>query len=384
MTNIENEHQGGTARSPVIDLEAEDISPVTETASTESPAGETEAPKQDEPKEEVVQQEETSPPPSKSERQPFWTKGRIAGAAAVIAAIVGIWAYREIGSQWWPPSTMAEKLATLEASNRTFNEQLVALSGNLDNFKAAAERQAAEQVQKASALESKLAELEKSLGDLKQTVAGLSPGAGGEADPAALAEVTKRIEKLEQDVAALQSKGPPPPTTTGNENFGQLAQALAGLQAKFQAGLPFADELDRIAVYVPDNADLAALRPFAASGLINATGLGAALEGLIPSLAGPGSQEADAGEASGFWAWVGTVVKVRDLNTLDWADLARAAAADAKAGDLKAAIARLDEPGGDLPATLADWRDKARQRLKAETAVAQLTAAVTQIIAGKP
>jgi hypothetical protein len=162
-----------------------------------------------------------------------------------------------------------------------------------------------------------------------------------------------------------------------------LSQALSDLKAKFQAGTPYKEELDRIAVYVPQNTDLAELVPFAASGIANPQALGSALEALVPSLAGPTSGDATA-EASGFWAWFGTVIKIRDLNTLDWADLARSAAADAKAGDLKAAIARLEEPGGDLPSALADWRDNARQRLKAEGAMAQLATAVTQIITGKP
>jgi hypothetical protein len=111
--------------------------------------------------------------------------------------------------------------------------------------------------------------------------------------------------------------------------------------------------------------------------------LGADLDALVPGLAGPSEVGSATAESTGFWAWVGSVVKVRDLNTLDWPDLAKAAAADAKSGDLKAAVARLEKPGGDLPPALADWRDKARQRLKAESAMTQLAAAVTQIIMGK-
>ncbi len=369
MTNLENESQGSEARSPVIDLEAEDVSPAADAGDTEIP------------KEEPV----PPPPPEPPEKPPFWTTRRIAGVVAVIAALLGAWAYREFGANWWPPSTMSameERLGALEASNRTLNEQLVALSSAFDNFKSEAAERDEAQASKMSVIEAKLAELDKNLGELRQSMANLGSTSQGPADPTALAELTERIEQLEQQVAALPEPGATPPAAA-NDNFAELTLTLAGLKAKFEAGVPFKEELDRIAVYVPQNADLAELAPFAASGIANAQALGAALDALVPSLAAPSADGPQAAEATSFWAWVGTVVKVRDLNTLDWPDLAKAAATDAKSGDLKAAIARLDEPGGDLPQGLADWRDKARQRLKAESTMAQLAAAVTQIIMGK-
>jgi chaperonin cofactor prefoldin len=368
MTNIENESQCSEARSPVIDLEAEDVSPAADTGDTELP------------------KEEPVPPPPPLEKRPLWTTKRIATVVAIIAALLGAWAYREFGARWWPPSamsTMEERLGTLEASNHTLNEQLTALSGAFDNFKSGASQGADAQANKITTIEAKLAELDKALSELRQSVASLGSTTQGSADPAALAQITQRLERLEQHVSALQAAGSTAPAT-GNENSPELTQALADLKAKFEAGVAYKEELDRIAVYVPQNADAAALAPFASSGIANAQALGAALDALVPSLAGPAADGPAAKEASGFWAWVGSVVKVRDLYPLDWAELGKSAAADAKAGDLKAAIARLEKPGGDLPQGLADWRDKARQRLNAESAMAQLAAAVTQIIMGKP
>ncbi len=371
MNTIENESQGSKARSPVIDLEAEDISPAADT-------GETEAPKE----------EPASPPPSKTSS--FWTRGRITGIAAVIAALLGAWLYREFGADFWPPasvSALEERIGTLEASNRTLNEQLLSLGGTFDALKAETAKLATEAANKASGFETRFADLDKALGELRQSVETLGASTGtGTTDPAALADLTQRIERLEQAVQALREGGgtTPTTTTTGAQDFSEVSQALADLKAKFAAGVAYKQELDRIAVYVPQNQDLADLEPFASSGIANAASLGSALEALVPSLSGPGSGDAANADAGGFWAWFGTVVKVRDLNTLDWADLARGAAADARAGDLKAAIARLEEPGGDLPPGVAEWRDKARQRLKAEGALAQLAASVTAIIMGKP
>src|SRR5262245_277483 len=125
MTHIENEAQGSEPRSPVIDLEAEDISPPADTGDFEPPKDE--PPKEEPPKEEEI----ASPPPRAPEKSSLWTKRRIAGLVAIAAAVFGAWAYREFGAPWWPPSSMSvmeERLGALEASNRTLNHQLVALS----------------------------------------------------------------------------------------------------------------------------------------------------------------------------------------------------------------------------------------------------------------
>jgi prefoldin subunit 5 len=374
MSNIENDSQGSKARSPVIDLEAEDISPATDT-------GETEAPKEAEP--------EAPPPPPPPQRASLWTRNRMLGIAAVVAAILGAWLYREFGSDFWPPSSITAletRLGTLEASNRTLNEQLASLSGTFDALKAETAKLSADAGDKAGALEARFADMDKAMAELRQSIATLSASPGGSADPAALADLTRRIETLEQSVAALRDGGTAPPTTTttgGGQDVSALSQALSDLKAKFAAGVAYKEELDRIAVHVPQNNDLADLSAHAEAGIANPQALASALEALVPSLASTGGGDAGAEDAGGFWAWVGTVVKVRDLTTLDWADLARSAAADAKAGDLKSAIARLEEPGGDLPPEVAEWRDRARLRLKLEGSLAQLAAAVTAIITGK-
>lgn len=376
MSSIESESQVSKSRNPVIDLEAEDISPPTDTGDTEPP----------QPAEEPA----PAPPPEPEQQPSFWSRHRTAIIAAAVAVVLGAWFYRAVVADLWPPSSMAERLATLEAANRTVNDQLKTLGGNLDTMKADLAKRAEDGTNAAASVETRLGDLDKAIAELRQSITALGQtpsGGGGTADPEALTALAERVAKLEQAVTALREGGGATTTTTtttgGGQDFAQLTQALADLKAKFAGGLPFKDELDRIAVYVPGNQDLAALQPYAATGIVNPQGLATALEALLPGLAKPGAGETS-GEASGFWAWFGTVVKIRDLNTLDWADLARAAANDAKAGDLNAAIARLEEPGGDLPAELAQWRDQARQRLKAESAMAQLGAALTAVISGTP
>ena len=189
MTHIENESQGSEARSPVIDLEAEDISPPSDT-------GDIEPPKEEPPQEEPPKEEQSSsPPPSAREKSSFWTRGRIAGVVAVVAALFGAWAYREFGAPWWPPSSMSvleEKLGTLEASNRTLNDQLVALSKSFDTFKSATGSSLDDETKARGDAEGRLAAVEKALSEMRQSIAGLSASPGGSVDSLALADITRR------------------------------------------------------------------------------------------------------------------------------------------------------------------------------------------------
>jgi hypothetical protein len=372
MSKIENETQGSKARSPVIDLEAEDISPPTDTGDSAPPSESEETP--------AAEEAVSSPPPKAPS---IWMRNRITAIIAVVAAIAATIFYHEYGFDLWPPSSVSklgERLAAVEASNQTLNDQLVSLGGTLDTLKADASKRAGTSADEASALAGRLDEVEKAVTELRQSIVSLPKAGGGGADPAALADLDRRVAKLEQTLADLgQGNATPSPP----QEASPLPQMLADLKAKFAVGAPYKDELDRIAVYVPESPDVATLMPDAATGIANAQSLAADLERLVPDLSQPSPGSASTND-TGFWAWVGTVVKVRDLDTLDWADLARAAANDAKAGDLRAAIAKLEEPGGDLPQALVQWRERAQQRLKAEDAFAQLVAAVSAVIMGKP
>src|SRR5436190_16777866 len=246
MNTIENDSQGSKARSPVIDLEAEDISPASDTGDTEA-----------------SKEEPVAPPPP---RTPFWTRNRIAAVGVVLAALLGAWLYREFGADFWPPasvSALEERLGAVEASNRTLNQQLISLGGTLDGLKTDTTKLGETTASKEQDLEARLADMDKTVSELRQSITALGSGATqSAADPAQLADLTRRVEKLEQAVAALrESGGMPTTTTTSGEDFSQLSQALADLKAKFAAGVPYKGELDRIAVYVPQNPDLADLQP---------------------------------------------------------------------------------------------------------------------------
>ncbi|MGE3831923.1 MAG: hypothetical protein AB7F76_13085, partial [Parvibaculaceae bacterium] len=294
--------------------------------------------------------------------------------------------------------TLGDRVASLEAANHTLNGQLNEMGQTIGTLRTetkklvdAANTKADEAAGKADAasqgiasFESRLAEAEKNLSTLKTEIAGLGTTTGGGEGPSAgaLAAIETRLAALEDQVKALetnQGSG----TSGGNGGGAEtaaLSQALSDLKAKFAGGAAYKAEIEVIAKALPNAPGLAELGPHAEKGIASAEGLGAALEALAPDL--PKSSD-ESGSDGGILSWLGTIVTIRDLDARDWGELALAAAKNAKAGDLRSAIRRLDETGVEIPAKLAEWRALAETRLQAEAALDRLSAAVIAAIAGK-
>ena len=379
MSNIETESQSASPRNPVIELEAEELSEAADT-------GDEAPPKSD-------------PPPEPQPKKPFLTRGRMTALALIVAVLAGAGLYATFSDGFWSGGpTLGERVASLEAANHTLNGQLNEMGQTIGTLRTDTKKlvdavnvKADEAAGKADAasqgmasFDSRLAEAEKALAALRTEIAGLgTTGTGEGPSPGALAAIEARLATLEDQVKALeasQSSG----TSGGNGGDPEtavLSQALSDLKAKFAGGAAYKSEIDVIAKTLPDAPGLAELSPHAETGIASAQGLGAALEALAPDL--PKSTSQDSEDDGGILGWIGTVVTIRDLDARDWSELALAAAKDAKAGDLRAAIRRLDETGAELPAKLAEWRAQADARLQAESALERLSAAVIAAIAGK-
>jgi hypothetical protein len=198
-------------------------------------------------------------------------------------------------------------------------------------------------------------------------------------DTTAVAALSARVDALEKDLAALKAKEPSP----GAESATLLSQLMADLNAKLAAGAPYQTELDRIAELVPAAPGLEPLQVSAAAGLPTAAMLAEEAKGLSASLPAPisdGAETADQSYWDSFSSMLSSVVKVRRLDQTDWRDVAAAAATFAGEGDLKQAIKRIEDSEGELPAALAQWRDKAKARLAAEAALEEVQAAVLRQI----
>jgi hypothetical protein len=375
MTAREHETQTAGAEPPVIDLAAEEVGGASDTATPEEPEAEAEN------------------PPS-TPRRAFPTRTMTVTILTVVAIIAGALAYRSFGERLWPgerTTAMEQRLAALDASTHTLNQQLTVLGSAVDDLKAAnsklservdnalsAANSAAEQTK---GLDERLSGDESALGDLQVRIEQVrNAPAGGSGNTTALAAsldaLSKRVAALEEAVAALKSA--PPPPTGGNPDTALLSQALADLKAKLASGAPYEAEAQTINRLVPGIAALDRLLPYAASGLPTATSLAGDIEALAATLPSvePKVETADQGYWSGLTQFLGSIVTVRNIGETDWKAIGAKAAAEARAGDLAAANARLGEGGATLPPQLAQWRTKATARLGVDAAAEEVSQAV--------
>lgn len=217
---------------------------------------------------EAAQQEEPvfSPPPP---QQPASTEARHGSSSFIAAGIFGgLIALLAAGSMQYagylPPFSSA---ANQDAEN-ALSAEIASLKTQLSALQQQAQSAPAAD---ASALETRLAALENSV-----------PAAGGEsADVSGLAD---KIASLEGTVSSLQSERSAQETATAdltrrlNDAEAKLneprddievarAIASAGLKAAVDRGGPFLTELDTLAGVATDDPSVAALKPFATTGV---------------------------------------------------------------------------------------------------------------------
>jgi len=382
MTMRENETQGSGAEPPVIDLEAEEVAGAAETATPDAPPPEPEI-----------------PPPAPRKKHPVRSIA-IAGLA-VVAILAGAVAYRSFGERLWPSGrslAMEERLAALDATTRTLNNQVTGLGAALDELKTA-NSAASERIDEASstahsaadqmkALDRRLAQAETGLKAARDAISAIGSSTTGSSGtgvpPAELEALAARVSALEDAVAALKSA--PPSPLGGNAETAALSQALADLKAKLVSGAPYEAEAHTIARLAPGIAALDMLLPYAASGLPTPPMLANEIKTIGDGL--PDAKSPAEASDSGFWGTIdqllGSVVTVKTIGEIDWKDLCAKAAADAGAGRLAEAIARLDDSETALPPELAQWRGKAKARLGADAAIEDVSTAVLRVLSTSP
>jgi len=389
MTDDRQDSPEPAIKPQVIDLDAEEV---TSELPPETAAKAAEPPRA------------APPPPRRGGGSAKWIV-----AALVIGVAGGAWLYRDLLSSYLPSaetSLLRDRIGTLEAQNKTVNEQLQSLSGGIDNLRRDSEglRQQTEAFTQAiadaaagaaaakkdvSSLITRLAAAEAALTTAKSDVealrsaiaaAGSAGSGGGTVDMAALAALTQRIEAVEKDIASLKAGAGAGGDATAAAS---LSQALADLKAKIAAGASYHDEFDRIARMVPAAPGLDVLGNHAAAGLPNAQDLAAELRQAIPTLPKPAVETGSGSESywDSLWNGLTSIVTIRTIGEADWPALAETAASAAAAGDLNQAIATIDAAEGSPPVALSQWRERAAQRIKLEAALDQAAEAVLRQIA---
>ena len=198
--------------------------------------------------------------------------------------------------------------------------------------------------------------------------------ARADATAAALAELAQKLERTSKNFEAALAKQQP-----GNDRPGRLAIAAAALESTVARGAPFAAELAAVKALGADQSTLAALEPFASTGLPSANALAAEMSDLAPALT-----QASGGpprEGGGFLERLQTgaerLVRIRRVEEVAGSDPAAIIArVEFKAvhGDIAGALAELASLPEAARAPAAAWIKKAQARAAALDASRKLAA----------
>lgn len=266
------------------------------------------------------------------------------------------------------PAGVSDKLSAADNAMKSLGTALAALSHRTDD----AAGNAADAKRAADAATKAVAELKSSV----QAAAANNANSVPRAD----------IEALAKRVGALETRAKATRETT-NDSAARLALSASVLRNAVAVGAPYADELAEVRALGGDNDALAALEPFAASGVPTARTLGNELSALLPQILKiAGATPASADFLAKLEANASKLVRIRPLK--------------APRGDEPSAVlARLDVAAGnaDIPAALADlaklpdkerapaegWIAKAKARQAAIAAAAQYAAATTRALRPK-
>ncbi len=334
------------------------------------------------------------PPPPPPPRRSGSYGGIAFLAALAVGGIAGGWIYRDLLSSYFPSDNVQliaqrvdiigkghETLATQVQALERLGEQLTSDVNALETAAGSATSGQKVLQEEFAATRSSVTALQSQIDETRKALANVAsnppPALTGETPPSVIIppDVAQRLATLEQDVAALKAQ------KTGMPDAAVLTQTIADLKAKIEAGAAYGEESDRIVRLLPAAGGLDVLAAHAATGLPNAKGLATELAALKPSLPTPEIKVLPS--EPGFWDRFGemlsSVITIRDLDAVNWQQVAEKAIALADAGDLPQAIAAVDEPEGALPAGLQQWRDRAAARISLEAALGDVVAAASRV-----
>lgn len=151
--------------------------------------------------------------------------------------------------------------------------------------------------------------------------------------------------------------------------------ALSTLETAIRSGESFSSELEALAVQLPANGRVSALRRISEAGAPTSDQLHDELQGLQTEIAKVGMPEKPRGQ----WAWLddvlGSVVTVREEGSVDGETASmrvQTALNQLSAGDLPGAIAELKTVDGEQGELLKDWLNKAERRVRADSLLERL------------
>ncbi len=253
------------------------------------------------------------------------------------------------------------RLGSMEGLVKPLSDSIVALARRADDTDAAF-RNVRGRIDTAAAA---VAEL--------QNAARASSGDHGEI--AKLADRIAALEKMDRAVADQLAKNA---ASAANDRPVRFALAASALRATFERGEPFAAELAAVKPLTADAPTLAAIEPFAASGVPSAATLGRELLAVVPVMQrAAGAAPRDGGILDRLQANAEKLVRIRPIEAAPGEDanaiLSRIEVKAAHA-DIAGALAELAKLPPAVRAPALAWIAKAEARGKAVDATRRLAA----------
>lgn len=310
-------------------------------------------------------------------------------ALVLAAAALGWTAWREFNR---PPDTSAALLQAqqrLETLERESTARIAALERDVGSRLTAAEQSRAAvtrnvdaAVARLGALESRISAVSKQFETTANQFEQLAQETRGIADPGRLAALTTENRRLAQELARLQEE-----VASMNGAMGERVEprresivvAIGSLRDAIARGVPYAAELASAhSLAADDSALLQTLAPLdagAARGIPTRSALKARFDRVATDIVRAGQSSDD-----GWRHWLGrlmTVVSIRPVGDVE-GDTPGAIAARAErradAEDLAGAVAELGKLSGPSAEAARAWLADARERVNAESALANATA----------
>ncbi len=331
--------------------------------------------------------EQSRPPPAALAEPPPSTRGRGAALAAALAIVLALAA---LGWAGWRDFTLrddpaADRLARIEQRAATFERDVGARIGAVDQIRGEVERRSAALAERMGAIEARLGPLAEEMKALGARVEQVAQEARGEPDAARLAALTAENRRLGNELARLQEEVVALNATLGERGEQRrgdsLVLAVGQLREALTRGASYAPALATArSVAADDPAVMPLLAPLeagAARGVATRADLRARFDKVATEIA----RRDAAATADGWWRPIAdrlsSLISVRRVGDVDGSGTSAVLARAEQrlvADDLAGAVAELDALQGEAAAAAQPWLADARARLAADAALARLSA----------
>jgi hypothetical protein len=317
-------------------------------------------------------------------------------AAGVLLVFLSIWLIVPRGSGD-AMATLTPRLASIETQLRDLAARpapasidpkaLDALSGRLAKLETALNTPRPAVTDPAIA--GRLGSLEGQIKPLSDSITALQNAArGGAADHGEIVKLSDRIAALEKADRVVADQLAKNTAAAANDRPVRFALAASALRAAFERGDPFTAELAAVRPLTADTQALAAIEPFAASGMPSAAVLGRELLAALPVMQrAAGATQRDGGILDRLQANAEKLVRIRPIEAAPGEDanaiLSRIEVKAAHA-DIAGALAELAKLPPAVRAPALAWIAKAEARGKAVDASRRLAAEALAVLKTHP